>query len=479
MKLKAMILCCYYRGIRMEQFLLEKISGIYEHLDSVMITNKYGVIEYSALFDQNSKTINNVGYTGHNILDVYPELTEETSSHYRVMKTGEPIINEVQELVDWEGKSITLMSSTYPIEIKGVIIGAIEGTLYLTKDGEPYRRYENHDFKKLSKQNRLYNVDDIITNDPEMIEIKKKILRVAEGESFAIIVGATGTGKELVAQSLHSHSKRAAKPFISQNCAAIPAGLLESMIFGTVKGSYTGAEDKKGLLELADGGTLFLDELNSMDIGIQSKILKAIETQKIRRLGEEIERPIDVRIISALNEEPFEAIKEGKLREDLYYRLSVVQFNLPRLAKRKNDIEPLIEYYIDYFNKVTGKNIKGCSDIVMNSFMRYCWPGNIRELRNAIEYAFNMVTKDEITLADIPENIFNNGRLIKTSLENSIPGIELLERGMSLTNVVNEYEKKLIQNALQNNRTITDASRSLNISRQALNYKMEKYNLAK
>lgn len=462
----------------MEQFLLEKISGIYERLDSVMITNKYGIIEYSALFDQNSKSITNVGYTGHNILDVYPDLTEETSSHYRVMKTGEPIIDEVQDLVDWEGKTLTVMSSTYPIEIKGTIIGAIEGTVYLTKDGEPYRRYENHDFKKLEKHTRLYNVDDIITSDPEMIEIKKRIVKVAEGESFAIIVGATGTGKELVAQSLHSHSRRADKPFISQNCAAIPAGLLESIIFGTVKGSYTGAEDKRGLLELADGGTLFLDELNSMDIGLQSKILKAIETQKIRRLGEEKERPVNVRIISALNEDPFEAIREGKLREDLYFRLSVVQFNLPRLAKRPKDIEPLINYYIEYFNKVTGKHIKGCSDIVMNTFMSYNWPGNIRELRNSIEYAFNMVTKEEITLADIPENIFNKRNAIKNTGNVTDSGIELLAKGKPLTEVVNEYEKKLIQNALENSRSITEASRSLNISRQALNYKMEKYNLS-
>lgn len=461
----------------MEKFLLEKISGIYDHLDSVMITNKYGIIEYSALFDKDANSITNVGYTGHRILDVYPELTETTSSHYRAMKTGKPIIDEVQTLKDWEGKALTILSSTYPIEVNGEIIGAIEGTVYLTKDGEPYRNLDNGINSEIKKKERLYCLDDIITEDEKMKAIKERLERVAEGESFALIVGATGTGKELIAQAIHTHSRRSEKPFISQNCAAIPSGLLESILFGTVKGSYTGAEDKKGLFELADGGTLFLDELNSMDISIQGKILKAIESQRIRRLGDERERPINVRIVSALNEDPFEAIKKERLREDLYYRLSVVQFNLPTLVERKKDIPILCKYFINYYNQQTGKNIKGCSDIVYNTFSSYFWPGNIRELKNAIEYAFNIVRGQEITLADIPERMFKMQAATKNVIKDD--SFELLEKGMPLTEVINNIEKKLIEEVLSKSKTITEASHFLNISRQALNYKMEKYHLTK
>lgn len=459
----------------MHTFALEKFSDMYNRLDSVMITNKQGVIEYSAIFDDSDKSIKNEGYTGKNILEIYPDLTEETSSHYRAIRSRRPIIDEIQTLTDINGKERTILSSTYPIIMDDQVIGAIEGTVYLSKDGQRYRKEKAAKCFDNEKEDRLYSLNDIITRDEHMLEIKERIERVAAGESFVMISGDTGTGKELVAQSLHTHSARSKHPFISQNCAAIPSGLLETTLFGSTKGSYTGAEDKKGLLELANKGTLFLDEVNSMEISLQGKILKAIEEQKIRRIGDDKEIKINVRIISAMNEKPEKAVELGKIREDLFYRLGVVQIRLPRLAERKCDISLLTNYFIKKYNRATGKNIKGCTKIVQKTFKNYPWPGNVRELRNAIEYAFNMVRGDEITLSDIPEHIFYD---VKDTAQNGMNNwVSMLSEGMSLTSVVNEFEKQLIMEAAKTYSTPTEVAKTLNITRQALNYKLQKYNI--
>lgn len=466
----------------MYSFALKEISAMYDKIDSVIITNKKGIIEYSAVFDQDDNTIKNYGYTGMNILEVYPSLTEKTSSHYRVYESGRPIIDEVQILTDHVGRTLKHMSSTYPIEFNGEIVGAIEGTVYIDSEGKQLRGKEREiiiggDMSADAK--RLYRLDDIIAEDPKMIAIKEKIEKVAQGSSFVMITGETGTGKELVAQAIHTHSGRRDKPFISQNCAAIPNGLLESTLFGQVKGSYTGAENKRGLFELASGGTLFLDEVNSMDMNLQGKILKAIEEQKIRRIGEEKERAIDVRIISAFNETPEEAMESGRLRRDLYYRLGVVQIRLPSLAERKGDILPLVDHYIQRYNLVTGKKVRGLRDIVEKTLLDHQWRGNVRELRNVVEYAFNMVAGEEITLADLPDTMLYQ----KKAGAGARPACgtdayeTMLREGASLTDTVNKFEEELIRRAAADSKTVSEAAEKLGITRQALNYKLGKYKL--
>ena len=201
---------------------------------------------------------------------------------------------------------------------------------------------------------------------------------------LGIIWGETGTGKELFAQSLHSHSSRARGPFVAQNCAAIPTTLLESTLFGTTRGSYTGAENRKGLLKQADGGTLFLDEVNSMDLSLQAKILKAIEEKRFRPVGGEQDVHRDVRIVSAMNVDPITAVREGLLRRDLFYRLGVVQLALPPLRKRPEDIPLLTDFYVEQYNRNMGRAISGVSELVRNALLAYEWPGNVRELRNEI-----------------------------------------------------------------------------------------------
>lgn len=266
---------------------LEQLSNIYDSVDSIMITNREGIIEYTAVIDAGKCSIGNEGYTGRHLLEVYPDLTEAESTMFRVMKTGQPIVDEIQTVTDWNGMTMTISCSTYPIELGNKIIGAVEGVILLDPEGSPRSKDIQKRQNAKLQEDRLYCLDDLITEDPYMKKVKQQIRRAAEGGSPVMLIGDTGTGKELAAQSIHSHSRRADGPFVSQNCSAIPMGLLESTLFGTARGSYTGAEDRRGLFELADRGTLFLDELNSMEISLQGKLLKAVEEQKIRRIGED------------------------------------------------------------------------------------------------------------------------------------------------------------------------------------------------
>lgn len=451
---------------------IEFMANIYDKVDAVLITSRQGIVEYSARFDAQDNSIKNEGYTGKNILDIYPSLTEETSSHFRVMRTSMPIIDEKQMLTDLNGHTFTFLSSTYPIEYNSQIIGAIEGSVLLEIDGVPFKKAGNEQGMTLGE--RLFNLDNIITNNSEMKLIKEKVKKIAENDSSVMIIGETGTGKELIAQSLHTHSKRNGRPFISQNCSTIPMNLLESLLFGTVKGSYTGAENHKGLFELADHGTLFLDELNSMDISLQGKILKAVEEKKFRRIGSNKEKTIDVRIVSAMNQEPIDLINRNELRSDLFYRLGVIQVRIPPLRNRREDIPLLTNYFINQFNHVWKRKITGVSDIVEKTFMNYDWPGNIRELRNAIEYAFNFISGTTITLNDIPEVILYNSKQITNKAEDNFRNGHF---DASLVKMVEEYEKEIIKKAIETGGSVTNAAKLLGTSRQSLQYKVMKYHL--
>ena len=309
--------------------------------------------------------------------------------------------------------------------------------------------------------------------------MKNRIPMVAETDSSVMIYGETGTGKELVAQSLHTSSHRKNKRFVSQNCAAIPDNLLESILFGTTKGSYTGAENTPGLFEIANGGTIFLDEINSMDIGIQSKILKVVEEKQVTRLGSHNPVNIDVKVVSAVNVNPIQCVAEKKIRDDLFYRLSVVQINIPPLRARMEDVKALTRYYIDVFNEKMGKNILDVDEEVEELFARYSWPGNVRELRNIIEGAFNIVSGRIIRRMDLPEyfieplNSFPSDQMMATQDD------MLFEEGFSLDEAINSMEKNMIARALRTTRSQAEAARLLGISRQTLSYKILKHRIEK
>ena len=439
---------------------IDKYKSIYDKVDALIIVNEENMILYSAMINDDRTYISTKDVIGQNLYEMYPNLTEENSTHARVMKTGKPVINENQLIVERSGKAYVINTSTFPIEDNGRRIGTFDLSSSLTPKS---KNDEKED------RNKLYVLDSIVTENEAMLSIKSKILKVSRNDSPVMVIGESGTGKELIVEAIHSMGSRREKPFISVNGAAIPDALMESTLFGTVKGSFTGAENRKGLFEIADGGTLFLDEINSMNIDLQAKLLKAVEEQKYMKLGGERYVDVDVRVISAVNVDPEEAIKNNSLRSDLFFRLGVVQFFVPPLRERKEDLKPLTEHFISYYNSKMNRQVIGVDEDVRRVFENYPWPGNVRELRNVMESAFNMAEGEYIALSDIPETLavfsFTRGNA-------AFP-----EAGKSLTSMMNEYEKEIIQQTLRNSASLSQASSMLKMTRQAVKYKIEKYGI--
>ena len=453
---------------------VEQILSIYNYLDGIMVTDKYGYVEYYVTFRPDVNNLKEKDILRKHITEVYPTLNEETSSILRVLKTGKPISNEFQTLITYKGQSIRAINMTMPIKDHDEIIGAVDVSRYIDS---PYQRQDiSLSLKESVEKKNLYAVDDIVTNSRSMELIKERIPMIADTDSSVLIYGETGTGKELVAQSIHTASKRRNKKFVSQNCAAIPGNLLESILFGTTKGSYTGAENKPGLFEIASGGTLFLDEINSMEISVQPKILKAIEEKQVRLGGYE---PIktDIKIVSAVNENPLQCIAENKLREDLFYRLSVVQLNIPPLRERINDLFYLVSHFINIYNTSMHCNLIGIDEEVETIFRGYNWPGNVRELKNVIEGAFNVASARFIQKKDLPEYLTRPFVLeeIGQNALMTVPAIPL--KGISLEEALETYERELIEHAVAISKNYVEAAKLLGITKQALNYKLRKYRL--
>lgn len=439
---------------------IDKYKSIYDKVDALIIVNEENMILYSAMINDDRTYISTKDVIGQNLYEMYPNLTEENSTHARVMKTGKPVINENQLIVERSGKAYVINTSTFLIEDNGRRIGTFDLSSSLTPKS---KNDEKED------RNKLYVLDSIVTENEAMLSIKSKILKVSRNDSPVMVIGESGTGKELIVEAIHSMGSRRENPFISVNCAAIPDALMESTLFGTVKGSFTGAENRKGLFEIADGGTLFLDEINSMNIDLQAKLLKAVEEQKYMKLGGERYVDVDVRVISAVNVDPEEAIKNNSLRSDLFFRLGVVQFFVPPLRERKEDLKPLTEHFISYYNSRRNRQVMGVDEDVRRVFENYPWPGNVREFRNVMESAFNMAEGEYIALSDIPETLavfsFTRGNA-------AFP-----EAGKSLTSMMNEYEKEIIQQTLRNSASLSQASSMLKMTRQAVKYKIEKYGI--
>lgn len=454
---------------------VEQILSIYNYLDGIMVTDKYGYVEYYVTFRPDVNNLKEKDILRKHITEVYPTLNEETSSILRVLKTGKPISNEFQTLITYKGQSIRAINTTMPIKDHDEIIGAVDVSRYIDS---PYQRQDiSLSLKESVEKKNLYAVDDIITNSRSMELIKERIPMIADTDSSVLIYGETGTGKELVAQSIHTASKRRNKKFVSQNCAAIPGNLLESILFGTTKGSYTGAENKPGLFEIASGGTLFLDEINSMEISVQSKILKAIEEKQVVRLGGYEPIKTDIKIVSAVNENPLQCIADNKLREDLFYRLSVVQLNIPPLRERINDLFYLVSHFISTYNVSMSRNLIGIDEEVETIFRGYNWPGNVRELKNVIEGAFNVASARFIQKKDLPEYLTRPFVLeeIGQNALMTVPAIPL--KGISLEEALETYERELIEHAVTISKNYVEAAKLLGITKQALNYKLRKYKL--
>ncbi len=462
---------------------LVQARQLYEDTDGVLVCDKYGYVEFMKWFHDGILADEVVGM---HVTDVYPELNNQTSTIMRVIESGKPRFDERQVIHTCRGELLDIVSSTIPLMAGNEVIGAMTSTIF-------YEKYQAGKGLPRRQQGDLYTLDDIISQDPIMIALKERCTLIANNDSPVLLYGETGTGKELFAQSLHTCSHRAKKPFISQNCAAIPESLLEGIFFGVEKGSFTGAENRKGLFELADGGTLFLDEINSMELSMQAKLLKAIEEQQVRRLGSAKSTHFHTRIICAMNQNPAEVLHAGLMRTDLFYRICVVRIDIPPLRDRKPDVMILTDYFINYFNRKMGKSIRGVSALVKMTFQNYNWKGNVRELRNTLEYAFNLCQGSIINMSDLPDILQENYRIqsclqemesshsiIHEKKEETITEKNAFpyDEALSLTENTSAYEKEAISRILAKTDSITEAAKLLRISRQTLSYKIEKYRLS-
>src|SRR5450631_822273 len=334
----------------------------------------------------------------------------------------------------------------------------------------------------------------VVSVSPKMTELMNFVRKVAASAATTILIqGESGTGKDLIAKAIHYESSRQEKPFVAINCSAIPETLMEAELFGHEKGAFTDAKQmKKGLFEAADGGTLFLDEIGELSPLLQAKLLRVLEDQVIRRVGGIKDMQVDVRVIAASNRDLERAVRENTFRQDLYYRLAIISIFLPPLRERKEDILPLVEYFIDRYNLKFRKSVQGITEETRQLLMKYDWPGNVRELKNAVERAMileegNVLRPDYLPFAVAQQKASytafemssgnssgNGGGVTQLPDGRSLPRLSIPEGGTSLE----EVERALVEMAMtQANGNQTHAARLLDISRDALRYKLKKFGL--
>ncbi|WP_195269386.1 sigma 54-interacting transcriptional regulator [Eubacterium sp. 1001713B170207_170306_E7] len=323
-----------------------------------------------------------------------------------------------------------------------------------------------------------YTFDHLIGASPNFIDVIEQAKRIADCDESVLIIGETGTGKELFAQSIHNASKRSSNHFVALNCSALPENLMESTLFGTCKGAFTGALNQKGLLEEADGSTLFLDEINSMDIGLQAKLLRVLETKRYRKVGSNREQSCNIRFICAMNQAPQKAISEKTIRLDLYFRIAAFSLSIPPLRERKGDILYLSNYFIKTLVPPSGKKISGLSQKTKKLFENYAWQGNVRELKHVIMQSIYSAKENESLIE--PRHLQNHS--FENILSHPVKGDFLISAASSsesdLAKNINAYEKKLIQHALvKNDYNISKTAEYLNITRQSLHGKIKKHSI--
>jgi PAS domain S-box-containing protein len=369
------------------------------------------------------------------------------------METGESVVNQEVKIIRADGKEIPISVSTAILKDEaGQIIGAVETFRDLSLVEELRRELR-----------RQYRLGDIISKSPLMQKIFDLLPNIARTDSTVLIQGESGTGKELIARALHNLSLRAKGPFVAINCGALPDTLLESELFGHTAGAFTDARrDRQGRFALAEGGTLFLDECGDISPALQTRLLRVLEERTYTPLGSSKSMKADVRIVAATNKDLAQMVEAGTFRKDLYYRINVVRLKLPLLSERKEDIPLLVEHYIERFNKLQNKRVTGLSYEAMAVFMHHDWPGNIRELENAIEHAFILCPRGEIIPDHLPDHFQRENH----------PGPATA--GLTLK----EQEKRVLWEALERHhwRRLATA-RELGINKNTLRRKINRFGL--
>ncbi|HKW89530.1 MAG TPA: sigma-54 dependent transcriptional regulator [Candidatus Acidoferrales bacterium] len=357
-----------------------------------------------------------------------------------ILITGVPTIGTAIDAVNFGADRYVIKGDKLLDELRPAV-QQVADSLKLKKEAGILRR----------EIRRLTGLDHIIGASEGMRAIFELIQTIAPQSSRVLITGESGTGKELVARAIHENSTRVKEPFITVNCGAFPETLLESELFGYVKGAFTGAnENREGLFQAADGGTLFLDEIGNMSLTMQVKLYRVLQEGKVRPVGSTEEADVDVRVITATNKDLAKEIAEGRFREDLFYRLSVIPIHLPPLRERREDIPLLVRHFLEQFRSSTGKNIDGVEPKAMERLEAYDWPGNVRELENTIERAVALETGKRISLEGLPERIllYYQNHYSQNQLEDR-PAQLIPEGGVDLDAHISEIERAYLLGALE------------------------------
>ena len=415
---------------------------------------------------------------GKNVKEVQSFIPDEESTLIKALKHKITTPNYHQTFINQYGKEITTINTTVPvIDENGEVIAAVE----IARDVTDIKEMSNTILdlrsqainKSKSKPNdiKTYTFENLIGNSENFSKVLDKCKRASKVTASVLIYGETGTGKELIAQSIHNESDRKGKPFLAQNCAALPESLLEGILYGTAKGGFTGAIDREGLFEQANGGTLLLDEISAMPYDLQSKLLRVLQENYIRRVGGTKDIPVDVRIIATINEKAEDLFANGRLRQDLYYRLKIIEINIPPLRERKSDILPLTEFFLKKYNNEFKKNIKGISDKGKELLINYEYPGNIRELEHVIMSIISM-SEDE--------DFIHEDQLELPSYKKTRKKVEVTDnlKDLGLEKYIDNIEKEIIAEAFESSGgLVSKAAKQLGLKRQTLQYKLRKYGI--
>ena len=457
----------------------------------VLMTDETGTLIFFNSVQANIDRLSPAEMLGKKIYDVYT-YHNDSSTCMRVLKHGRPIINYALSYESRNANVGNTIHSVFPLFKDG----KIAGTICFVKDYNILERTipsfldpkNNERFAEGTK----FTFASIIGSAPAFVNAVRTAKMAANSLSPVMLYGETGTGKELFAQAIHNFHYDNQESFIDINCAAIPESLMEGLLFGTVKGAYTGAIDRPGLFEAANGGTIYLDEINSMPLAMQAKLLRSLQEKKIRRVGSLDNIPLNCKVICSVDKDPKQLVKSGNFRMDLFYRLAVVYIPIPALRERKEDMEELGRHFLQKYNAMLGKNVKNISPDVISFFWNYSWPGNVRELEHIIESAVNMASSSDSTLnlehcyianllgitEDSDATIGLDATPVESSLSGPVPNKPAGTR-QSLTDASDALESSKIAEALKHcHGNIAMSARHLAISRQLLNYKIKKYGLA-
>ncbi len=350
----------------------------------------------------------------------------------------------------------------------------LEELMSLIEKALTHKKLQQENQQLRSELNKKYKFDQIIGNSEQIQNVLRLIERVADSDSTVLVTGESGTGKELIARAIHYNSPRATGPFIPINCGAIPAELLESELFGHMKGAFTGAiANRVGRFELADGGTIFLDEIGDLEPSLQVKILRALQERSFEPVGSTKTVEVNVRVIAATNINLEQAVDEGRFREDLFYRLNVIPIAVPALRERRTDIPLLLSHFMEHFNRTKSRGLSGISPDAMECMINYQWPGNIRELENLVERITILKGQGQVEMTDLPVK-YKSGK----NVNSEVGTVEIPDSGMDFNSAVDAYENALILRALEKtgwNRN--QAAAILRLNRTTLVEKMKKKGL--